>query len=62
LDTAATPAGNAMIDRHPGLILRCTCTADVVAAVNVARAYGLHPAVPSGPVTVFLVKSPGAAC
>ena len=28
---------NAMIDRHPGLILRCTSTADVVAAVNVAR-------------------------
>jgi len=39
---------NAMIDRRPGLILRCTCTADVVAAVNVARAHGLHPAVRGG--------------
>ena len=28
---------NAMIDRRPGLILRCTSTADVVAAVTVAR-------------------------
>jgi len=27
---------NAMIDRRPGLILRCTGTEDVVAAVNVA--------------------------
>ena len=39
---------NAMIDRHPGLILRCTCTQDVVAAVNVARAHGLRPAVRGG--------------
>src|ERR1700684_2762599 len=39
---------NAMIDKHPGLILRCTCTADVVAAVNVARANGLLPAVRGG--------------
>jgi FAD/FMN-containing dehydrogenase len=39
---------NAMIDRHPGLILRCTCTQDVVAAVGVARAHGLAPAVRGG--------------
>ena len=39
---------NAMIDRHPGLILRCTSTADVVAAVNVARAHGLAPSVRCG--------------
>jgi FAD/FMN-containing dehydrogenase len=39
---------NAMIDRRPGLILRCTSTADVVAAVNVARANGLPPAVRCG--------------
>jgi FAD/FMN-containing dehydrogenase len=39
---------NAMIDKHPGLILRCTSTADVVAAVNAARAHGLHPAVRGG--------------
>jgi FAD/FMN-containing dehydrogenase len=39
---------NAMIDRHPGLILRCTCTADVVAAVTAARASGLLPAVRGG--------------
>jgi FAD/FMN-containing dehydrogenase len=39
---------NAMIDRHPGVILRCTSTDDVVAAVNVARANGLAPAVRCG--------------
>ncbi len=39
---------NAMVDRRPGLILRCTSTQDVVAAVNVARAYGLRPAVRCG--------------
>src|SRR5579863_6465598 len=39
---------NAMIDRRPGLILRCTSTADVVAAVNVAREHGLPPAVRCG--------------
>jgi FAD/FMN-containing dehydrogenase len=39
---------NAMIDKHPGLILRCASAADVVAAVNVARAHGLHPAVRGG--------------
>ena len=39
---------NAMIDRHPGLILRCTSTQDVVAAVNVAREHGLPPAVRCG--------------
>src|ERR1700728_3618203 len=39
---------NAMIDRHPGLVLRCTSTQDVVAAVNVARAHGLSPSVRCG--------------
>ncbi len=39
---------NAMIDKRPGLILRCTSTDDVVAAVTVARANGLHPAVRCG--------------
>jgi FAD/FMN-containing dehydrogenase len=39
---------NAMIDRRPGLILRCTSTEDVVAAVNVARENGLPPAVRCG--------------
>src|SRR5580698_11086946 len=39
---------NAMVDRRPGLILRCTSTADVVAAVNVAREHGLTPAVRCG--------------
>ena len=37
-----------MIDRSPGLILRCTSTADVVAAVNVARDNGLYPSVRCG--------------
>ena len=38
---------NAMIDRRPGLILRCTSTADVVAAVSVAREHSLYPSVRS---------------
>ena len=37
-----------MIDRRPGLILRCTSTQDVVAAVNVAREHGLPPSVRCG--------------
>jgi FAD/FMN-containing dehydrogenase len=39
---------NAMIDKRPGLIVRPTSTADVVAAVNVAREFGLRPAVRCG--------------
>src|SRR5260370_6141886 len=39
---------NAMVDRRPGLILRCRSTQDVVAAVNVARAHGLPPSVRCG--------------
>jgi FAD/FMN-containing dehydrogenase len=39
---------NAMIDRHPGLILCCTSTRDVVAAVGAARRHGLSPAVKGG--------------
>src|SRR5580658_2901033 len=39
---------NAMIDRRPGLILRCTSTSDVVAAVTVAREHDLPPSVRCG--------------
>ena len=39
---------NAMVDRRPGLILRCTSTEDVAAAVTVARANGLPPSVRCG--------------
>jgi len=39
---------NAMIDRRPGLILRCFDTRDVVAAVSVARDHGLPPSVRCG--------------
>jgi FAD/FMN-containing dehydrogenase len=39
---------NAMVDRRPGLILRCTSTSDVVAAVAVAREHGLPPSVRCG--------------
>ena len=39
---------NAMIDRHPALILRCATTSDVVHAVNFARDNGLILAVRGG--------------
>ena len=39
---------NKMIDRHPGLIARCTSTADVAAAVSAAREHGLVVAVRGG--------------
>jgi len=39
---------NGMIDRRPALIARCTGDADVVAAVNFARAQELVVAVRSG--------------
>jgi FAD binding domain/Berberine and berberine like len=39
---------NAMIDKRPGLILRCTSTADVVAAVDLAREHGLPPSIRCG--------------
>lgn len=45
---AARTVWNAMIDKRPGLILRCTSTADVLAAITVARAHGLPPSVRCG--------------
>jgi FAD/FMN-containing dehydrogenase len=39
---------NAMIDKRPGMILRCTSTEDVVAAVDIARASGLPPSIRCG--------------
>jgi FAD/FMN-containing dehydrogenase len=39
---------NAMIDRRPALIARCTGTADVVAAVHLARDHGLLCSVKGG--------------
>ena len=39
---------NAMVDKRPGVILGCTSTEDVVAAVNVARANGLPPSIRCG--------------
>ncbi len=39
---------NGMIDRHPSLIARCADVADVVAAVNFAREYGLVAAIRGG--------------
>ena len=39
---------NAMIDRYPGLIARCADVADVVAAVNFARAHDVVLAVRGG--------------
>ena len=37
-----------MIDRHPALIVRCTSTDDVVAAVNFGREHGLIVSVRGG--------------
>jgi hypothetical protein len=45
---AARTIWNAAIDRRPGLIVRCRGTADVVAAVNFARAHDLLVAVRGG--------------
>lgn len=39
---------NAMIDRYPGAIVRCTGTADVMAAVKTVREHGVHFSVKSG--------------
>jgi FAD/FMN-containing dehydrogenase len=39
---------NAMIDRRPALIVRCAGTADVIAAVNLARKHSLLTAVRGG--------------
>jgi FAD/FMN-containing dehydrogenase len=39
---------NAMIDRKPALIVRCTGTADVVAAIKLARAHNLLSSVRGG--------------
>jgi FAD/FMN-containing dehydrogenase len=44
---------NAMVDKQPGLILRCTSTEDVVAAVEVARTNGLPPSVRCGGHSVW---------
>ena len=45
---ARSTVWNAMVDRKPGLILRVTSTEDVVAAVNVAREFGLLPSIRAG--------------
>ncbi len=39
---------NAHVQKHPGLIVRCAGTADVVAAINFARTHGLTLAVRGG--------------
>jgi FAD/FMN-containing dehydrogenase len=45
---AARKLYNGMIDRHPALIVRCAAVADVIAAVNFARAHDLLVAVRGG--------------
>jgi FAD/FMN-containing dehydrogenase len=39
---------NAMVDKRPGLIARCTCLDDVVAVVKAAGRHGLQPSVRCG--------------
>src|SRR5918998_1015266 len=39
---------NAMIDKRPALVARCADAADVIAAVNFARASGLDVAIRGG--------------
>jgi len=45
---AARRVYNGMVDKRPGLIARCTDTADVIAAVNFARQNGLELAIRGG--------------
>ena len=45
---AARKVWNAMIDKHPALIVRCAGVADVITAVNFARAHNLLIAVRGG--------------
>ena len=45
---AARHIWNAMIDRRPAAIARCSCVEDVVAAVRFAARAGLHPAIRGG--------------
>jgi FAD/FMN-containing dehydrogenase len=45
---AARKVWNAMIDKHPALIVRCTGVADVITAVNFARTHNLLIAVRGG--------------
>src|SRR5689334_17174458 len=45
---AARAIYNGMIDKHPALIVRCAGVADVIAAVNFARAQGLGVSVKGG--------------
>jgi FAD/FMN-containing dehydrogenase len=45
---AAREIFNVMHDKHPALVARCACTADVVTAVDCARRNGLLVAVRSG--------------
>lgn len=45
---ASRQVWNAMIDRRPGLVARCTGTADVVQAVRFARQHGLISSVRGG--------------
>ena len=45
---AARQVWNAMVDKHPAIIVRCAGTADVMASVSFARSYGLPLAVRGG--------------
>ncbi len=45
---AARKIWNAMIDKRPAAIARCTCMEDVIAAVRFAVREGLHPAIRGG--------------
>ncbi|MGV9771054.1 FAD-binding oxidoreductase [Streptosporangium sp. NPDC003464] len=45
---AARAAQNGLIDRRPALVIRCSGTADVIDAVNLAREHGLLAAVRGG--------------
>jgi FAD/FMN-containing dehydrogenase len=39
---AARAVWNAMVDKRPSVVARCTGPADVVTAVNFAREHGQH--------------------
>src|SRR2546427_9302020 len=52
---------NAMIDKRPAAVVRCTGVADVIAAVWTALTFGMPGSVPGGGPSVARFRAPGGA-